>query len=474
MNVAVDRRPYPLSFVGDRSITTNLSWGQQWVWDALSNLPDGRHMCISIVQPIAGEMKMTPDRAANGVADLVNRFESLRTVCVDDAEASMGLRQSVLTTGAVPVELWTVPRFDQEASTLVSTELSRLDFDVHGLPFRAVILAENDTVRLVVIRMSHMVVDMWSAGLLRTELKHALGLVKPNDPARRASQDWQPVDQANFESGETGRRLSDRSLQFWQSQMGRFPTTLFSRPSAPPETPRFCEGKVSSKAGFDAVHTLSRRYGNCSPAVVLIAAVFALLGAWSGTATVGLPVIVSNRHMRRLQGLVAPLTEMSAVCVDVRGRSFEEIVRSTAHASLVAQRYGQYDIPRYLDLQTDLARAREGFEMSSYLNVRLWGETPPTPPDDEHGHQAILGLTERTVAAWNEGFESYNVKLGVLADLGDGAAHLTLRTDTSAIPRHDVSALLSSLDPVLIAALRVNDFDQAGVERIVGQALVGQ
>ncbi|WP_083802232.1 condensation domain-containing protein [Micromonospora sp. ATCC 39149] len=471
MNEAVERRPYPLDFVGERSVTTQLSWGQQWVWDALSNLPDGRHMCIDIVQPIAGEIGMRPEHAARAVGALVNRFEALRTVFVEDGEAPMGLRQKVLTSGTLPVEVWTVSRFDQTAAALVAAEMSQLDFAVRDLPFRAVILAEEGAARLVSLRMSHIVADMWSAALLRTELRYELGLTNPGEPIRRGSRDWQPVDQAEFEAGEMGRRVCDRSLQYWRKQMHRFPATLFSRPSAPPDTPRYCEGRVSSRASFAAIHLLSRRYGRCSPPIVLMAAVIALIGAWSGTASVGLPVIVSNRHARRLQGLVGPLVEMGAVCVDVAGRRFENIVRSTAQASLIAQRHGLYDIPRYRDLQAEVARERGGrFEMSSYLNVRAWGDKPAVPQADGRAHRAILDLTEETSVTWNEGFESYNVKLGVLADLGSGVARLTLRADTSAIPRRDVSALLDSLDPLLIAALREEGLGQAGVERIVARS----
>ncbi|WP_406070923.1 hypothetical protein [Micromonospora sp. NBC_01638] len=154
MNLPVERHPYSLDFVGDRSVTTHLSWGQQWVWDALSSLPDGLHICINIVQPIAGEIGVSPDRAARTVGALAYRFEALRTIFVEDRDAAMGLRQKVLTSG--PIELWTVPRFGQEASALLSAEMAQLDFALQDLPFHAVVLAEKESVRPVALRMSHM------------------------------------------------------------------------------------------------------------------------------------------------------------------------------------------------------------------------------------------------------------------------------------------------------------------------------
>jgi hypothetical protein len=465
---SLERRPYALEFVGDRSVTTHLTWGQQWVWDALSSLSDGLHMCIDIVEPITSKIRMPPDHAARAVGALVNRFESLRTVFVGDENATMGLRQNVLTSGTVPVELWTVPRFDYDVSGLVNAEMAQHDFAIDDLPFRAVILAEHSTVRMVALRMSHMVADMWSARLLQTELRYELGLTTRNEAVLRGSRDWQPVEQAEFEASEMGRQLRDRSLQFWRNQMRRFPATLFSRANATADTPRFCEGTVSSKAAFGAIQCLSRRYGACSPAAVLMAAVMALIGAWSGTASVGLPVIVSNRHTRKLQGLIAPLTEMSAVCVDVAGRRFEEIARSTAPASLLAQRYSQYDIPSYRDLQAEMAQERQGcFEMSSYLNVRVWPSASAVPQFDRGNHRAILDLTRETSITWNDGFETYNVKLGILADVDEDAVRLTIRADTSAIPLRDVTALLGSLDPLLIAALGDEELDQSEVERII-------
>ncbi|TDC61062.1 hypothetical protein E1258_12750 [Micromonospora sp. KC207] len=474
-NVAVERQSYPLDFFGDRSVTTHLSWGQQWVWNGLSNpnIADTRYMCVDIVLPIAKEIGMRPDRAARAVGALVNRFEATRTVFVEDGGATFGLRQQVLTSGTVPMELWTVPRFDLDAFKLLSSEMSQINFAMQDLPLCAVILAENETVRLVALRMSHMVADMWSAALLRTELRYALGLADPNEQVRRGSRDWQPVDQAEFEAGKMGAQLCERSLHFWRNQMHRFPATLFSRSSVPADLPRFCEGKVSSRAAFSAIHLLSRRfshrYGNCSPPVVLMAAVIALIGAWSGTASVGLPVMFSNRHMPRLQGLVGPLTEMGAVCVDVAGHRFEDIVRSTAHATLAAQRHSQYDVARYNDLQAEVAREREGFEVSSYFNVRVRSDTRPVMEDDERTHREILDLAEETSISWNEGLETYTVKLAVVVELRDGAADLTLRADTSALPRRDVSALLDSLDPLLIAAIEVEGLDQAELERIVAR-----
>ncbi|MEV0134020.1 condensation domain-containing protein [Dactylosporangium sp. NPDC050688] len=459
----VDRVEHLAPFEGSRSGTANLSWGQQWVWDALSKLPDSRHLCINIVVPIPANRSLSLEQVGEVVAGLVSRFESLRTTYVPDGEG--GLRQHVQRTGRLPVDVRAVEVFDPDGADSLIADFYETGFEVDELPVRAVVVADRRGARLVALRFSHMAIDAWSRTILMGELNAALGLGDASSPVRSGSADWHPFDQAAYESTEEGRRACDRSLAFWRRQLHRFPDSLFPTSRRAPDTPPFCEARMESAAGGAAVDLLARRW-RCSHQSVLMGTVVSLVAAWSDVSGVGLPMIVSNRLTRRAQGMVGPLAGMAPLYVDVAGRGLRDVVQATAQASAASIRHGQYEVARFDAMKQEVRDERAGApDTSSFLNVRMHAPLAVAVTDDPAGEDAVARAARRTTVTWEAGFDSENVALGILADIWSDAVSLTLRTDTAILPKNEVAGILRAMDRVLIAAVRGETVEQDFVKR---------
>jgi Condensation domain len=180
---------------------------------------------------------------------------------------------------------------------------------------------------------------------------------------------WQPIDQAITERSETGSRASEKSTNYWRTELAKVPSPMFPANSEPPAEPRICRLAVDSPALAAAGLKLAQELG-VNTGAILLGAVCAMLGDFTGNSTIALQVIVSNRFEKRTRSMVGLMNQDGIMTLSLTGEPFRAIVRSALAASMRAYMGGHYDPALAEQVRAEAARRQgvERIDASAYFN----------------------------------------------------------------------------------------------------------
>lgn len=456
-----------IAFSGERSAAGPATCAQRHMWDLIRRrMPDSAfYHQLHWAEPPPGST-VADIRAVLG--ELVSRHESLRTVYGPGPDG--GLRQRVRRSGSVPVEILPVEGpadrgpADPTAGAVAAWEagVRAAGFD-HGreLPFRAAIVCRDGEPVRTAFLVSHLAADLMAlrvveAEFVRLTADRVAGRTPAPPPAYR-----QPLEQAEFERSERGRRLLDRADRYWHDQLTALPTTMFPvpartlvQPGPEPEPeaatagPPYPSTALVSRALALALPVLAGRYRSGSSAV-LLAAVSLLLARRGGLPLCGLRLLVANRTDPASRGSVANLHLEVPVTVDVTGETFGDVVRSARVAALRAYANGLYDPGRAERAVREHERARGvPIDLSCCFNdaraVRedRPGPVPPSPAE-------IRAATAETTVGEGDLHEAERFFLVVHDDL-PGRVQLVLGADPGVLPPAAVRAFLKAVERLLV------------------------
>lgn len=445
-----------------RSGSAGLTWGQYWIWDALDKVSDSSHFCITHFQRLSPGMRITEATVRHALQRLTERHESLRTTYgrSSSAEPVQRLHEQV----TVPFDVLRMSA-DEAVVAAVSAELAGTTFSFDDVPLRATLVVVDGRPRGVALRLSRMALDAWGLHLLQAELDQLLRAA-PADAARDRLG-WQPFDQAAWERSAEGASVSARALDNWYQQLHRFTQSMFRRPPLAPATPRFCVGELTSSAVPVAARLLAQRH-RCPPSAVVLAAIASVLGIVLQTSTVGFSTMVSNRHLPRTRGMIAPLAQTAPMCVAVEGRPFGDLIQSTWRASVQAQRHGLYDLAQFSSVKDRVTRERGAdFEVSCVVNLVV--APPPEGSDKTPGSDEaeLASLRRHTVFSWKPGLAEENIKLALMATLDADELRLTVRADTAAVAPESARTIAEAVETLLVAAVAGQPLYPADVANLV-------
>ncbi|MEU3601338.1 condensation domain-containing protein [Streptomyces sp. NPDC006798] len=451
-----------VAFSGERSAAGPATCAQRHMWDLIRRrMPDSAfYHQLHWAKPSPGS-SISDIRAVLG--ELVSRHESLRTVYGPGPDG--GLRQRVRRSGSVPVDLLPVegragPADAAGAVSAWEAGVRAAGFD-HGCdpPFRAAIVCRDGEPVRTAFLVSHLAADLMALRVVEGEFvrltaDRAAGRTPAPPPPFR-----QPLDQAEFERSERGRRLLDRADRYWHDQLAALPPTMFPTPARSPTEPEpepepeaagppFPSTALLSRAVALALPVLAERYRSGSSAV-LLAAVSLLLARRGGLPRCGLRLLVANRSDPASRGTVANLHLEVPVTVDVTGETFEDVVRSARVAALRAYANGLYDPGRAERAVREHERARGvPIDLSCCFNdaraVRedRPGPVPPTPAE-------IRAATAETTVGDGDLHEAERFFLVVHDDV-PGRIQLVLGADPGVLPPAAVRAFLRAVERLLV------------------------
>jgi hypothetical protein len=435
----------PVHYSSARRGTAPATYAQRHMFAKLSTMePTTWPQNILQVVPVPDGLTVVEVREA--VHDLVLRHESLRTRFRRDADGT--LWQYLSADGEIGCEIWEVAGEDPDVvGTLAERELEHTNFDlVADAPLRALVGTLHGAPTVAMIVTSHIATDMLSARLVRQDLVDLLsacckGELAPELPLRR-----QPLDQAAFEA-TIGPATTGRSLASWRRRMTTAPPSMFGirpEPSAPRE---FLRAELTSTAMSLAADALGRRYQLTTTAVVLMAAEAVLLAHYAGADRCALQTAVGNRISPDLIWSTGVIRQHSLAVIDVRGASFEQVIRRTWSAWMHAQRHGVFD-PGALDEVRAEVQTERGIALSlgAYFNdLRI-----QTRPRTEEPAARILAAADTTRFAWTEEYPADYMEFQLrLEDVG-AATRMSALVDTAAVPRDRVRELLVGMERLLV------------------------
>ncbi|WEH34003.1 condensation domain-containing protein [Streptomyces sp. AM 4-1-1] len=294
-----------VGFHGERSGRAPLTWGQRAIWHAvLRTAPNDHYFNIGRVLPLADRGRpATATEAAQALADLMGRHESLRTRL---SSSGGDLAQELSASGTLSVTV--VDAAGPEAAERTAGELldrlSATRFDYAGeWPLRAALVTSGGRVTHAVLVLCHLAADGHGVEVLVRDLRL---LVRRGSAGRPPTTT--PLELAREQHGETGRRRGAAALAHWESGYRAAPPTMFPQPVAEPRSPRFWTGRIESTALNRAVGAVAAAH-RVSGSTVLLAACAALVAAGAGHRTAAVMPIVGNRTAAAHRDLVSTLSQ---------------------------------------------------------------------------------------------------------------------------------------------------------------------
>ena len=363
----VDVRPMeqiPVRFSGAGAGRAPLTWGQKQV---LRNMEEsGQTLNMSDVQPLPPGTRVS--EVAATLAGLVSRHPALRTRI--SVQQGGSLRQVATESGELFLQVADMPERPDEAEFNARTREIR--YAQALTPFDH---AEEWPIRMAVIRqaglathwlwtVSHMVGDAMSMAMWQGELGYGIFAGRGADPRAMGM-----LDLARLEQTPRLLAVNDRAMRHWESQLLHAPPLTFGPARYPGrQGKRYWHGQFNSRAAYLATLAIAQRLGTDTSWVLM-----ALLAIAAGRATGVTPLtaryIVSNRYRPGYRQIMAPLSQSTAVTVDVAGVSIAEAIARARRATTDGALNGYFDPEKLADLMARLD-ARRGYpaQITCHIN----------------------------------------------------------------------------------------------------------
>jgi Condensation domain len=466
-----------VGFDGDGAGTGELTWGQLGIWRTARRT--GRTMNIVVVMPLARGSSLAEVAAA--LRFMVTRHPALRTRLrfADGSSGDRRPRQVVAGSGEVPLQVADIGDGDDPAAAAEEMrsryELDWFDYE-NEFPVRMGVIRQSGALAAMVVGYSHVMVDGNGLGALFEDLEHR---DRGTGEATAPPEGLSPLELARTQGSASGRRQSERAIQYWAAQLGRLPAWKLAGPASVRE-PRFAELVACSPALELGMRAVAARTGAGTGDVLLAAYSVAVARVFGRSPSVA-QVVVSNRFRPGLAGLVSQVSQHGICVVDTAGASFGEVVARARKAATSASFYGYYD-PAERDRVIDEADTRRGqaLDISWTLNDRrdmfesgsggvsggvlggvlggAFGGGVPTAAQ-------VRQVLPHTTLYWDRGQPTFDGTLFLQVDsepplasrraLGNGlpAAYLEVWTDTHLFALERVEAFVREMEAVVVAAV---------------------
>jgi hypothetical protein len=277
-----------------------LTCGQRFIWDIIADLaPNDEHLNSELLLDVPGGTEL--EVVLRSVRALVERHASLRTLYTVDEEGEPV--QQAHARGTIPVAVIDTEedaeRVAEETARASAGERFCLDTE---LPVRFSVVTQEGAPRVLVLVLSHIVVDIWGLRLLVEQTGRLLEGQHPDDVL--PADPWQPLDQLAYEESPAGRRKLERAHRFLRESLAYVPAGPFPDSArVRPQPNRYWMGELLSQAPDKGARLLARHLG-VSASSVLIAVAAITLHRLCGVTEFGFSLRTLNRYDARTQTAV--------------------------------------------------------------------------------------------------------------------------------------------------------------------------
>ncbi len=322
-----------------------LSPAQQRMWFLNRLDPDQSVHNIPVALRLTGTLEFGALAAA--LADTVARHETLRTVYPDIG--GIGYQQ-IQPADHVPV----LSRLHGGDIATVVGEFVAAPFDVTtAVPLRVGVLATGAAdEHILVLVVHHIAADGFSMAPLARDLAAAYAARSTGAAPALPALAVQYADYALWQREVLGDESDPESpaaaaLRFWRDQLRGLPTRL-ELPTDRPRPAVAGHAAATATVDFDArlrarLEELAARY-ECTPFMVVHAALAVLLARMSGTGDIAVGAPVAGRGAAVLDELVGMFVNTLVLRTEVTGaQRFSQLLRQVRERDLAA--FGHADIP---------------------------------------------------------------------------------------------------------------------------------
>lgn len=333
-----------VEYGGDSRGPGPLTFAQANVLSWVSEDSDEWLAVIPVVHPVDGSA--SPERVAAAIGAIIERYDSLRTNYLrQDGQAV----QMVRGGGELLVDVHENVDGDADLPFELARRMCAAPFDLaNDLPVRAALVTREGAQTAVVMAITHMAIDVGSGVILTEDLTDLVGGKTPQDLPERGLQ---PLDQAEVELSPAGQRRSQNSLKYWRTRLSKGPLRLPVPPLAEPEGAR--QLRITSPAAALALTRIVDRTAAGHTSVVL-AAIAAALGRYTGEKSTVLASPSANRFSSALRGYVGALAQDALIALDLSVGTFDALTENARSAQLTALKYSQFDAKKLLPLMDEV------------------------------------------------------------------------------------------------------------------------
>lgn len=436
------RQLLEIAFSSGRSGSGPATWGQRAIWDAVRRLPpaDVPRYTIATATPLDPGLPL-PD-LLHALPQLLHLHDSLHTRLLPDQDGQ--LRQVVDPAGTFTVEVHspTDGTDPAEVGARLHQELTERPFDTATQwPIRVGVVAADGLVRYVSLVLSHTAVD--GAGMSRL-IADLTALSLGHSPAELAAlrePAQQPLEEAEFQASERGRRRDAAARKQVLRKLRLGPPRLFPPSTAAERPTRFPNAVLRSAALPRAVELVAATH-RVSTSSVLLAATATMTARLAGTTEAVLDVVVNNRFLSGLTSAVSVVAGDGLFHLPDATAEFGELVRRTHAAAIGTYRHAYFD-KLALAAEIDQLTA-EGVPLADRSCV--FNDTRELLP-------AAPGLGDGgTTLSWPVEFEPRpGLTYALDALQSPEALSLAMTADPTVLPRPSMAEFLYGIEELILA-----------------------
>lgn len=399
-----------------------LSKGQQALWFLQQLAPGSR--AYHIVRALRLKEEIDVEALRRAFQLLVDRHASLRTVfTVKEGKPVQRVCKQVISSFVEEdASRWNSGLLQEHIA-----EAARQPFDLSGGPlFRVYLFRRSDQDYLLLLAVHHVVADLWSLGLLLTELSEIYTAEVRNIPAKLPPLSVQYADYVGWEEEFLKSEEGERQWRYWQKQLGGDLPFLdlpadFPRPVIP-------SYKGATKlATLDAKLTRQlksmARSHNTTLYTLLVALVETFLHRYTGQDDVLVGTPATGRSQRDFAGVVGYFVNPVVIRMDFSGEpAFEPILiqaRRVVLETLEHQAFPLANLVQRLEPQRDSSRS------PLFQAMFVFQKTSVLPHEDlaalalgAPGTEMQLGDLRLEAAPLEQGIAQFDLTLA-MAETGD-------------------------------------------------------
>jgi hypothetical protein len=458
-----------VEFIGERAVTTPLTWGQRTTWDDIQYFLPATKGFFVIDTEVPVPPGLSTDEVLAEIGELLCRHEVLRTLITADGPNDPHRPEDLLEAwqkgqpiqkvqtsgrlGTAIVELkCPLEDLPAEALAAIVADIIGTWFDhATELPVRAGVLEFGGAPVLAVLGVSHAAADLQGVAVLGAELTNLMTARAEGSPRPPRTPTPQPADLAAFESSDRGRRMNEAALAHIRGQLDVIPPTMFAPPGEA-ASPRYWRGNLDSRAVPPALNELVARY-RVGRSEILLAMTVALLHGLTGATRCTLGLVHGNRSTAELRRAATSLSQTVPTTVNVPDAAFGDLVRNAWSAAYRAYVRGRFDSRAAAALVAE-AGARRGIEFDLTCRFNdMWSWRGAEALSEEGGYdpQAVRTACEGTKFAWAEKTDLDKITFFVEIGGDPETVRLGVLADTARIPPDSIRAYLFGFEQALVA-----------------------
>jgi amino acid adenylation domain-containing protein len=333
-----------------------MSFAQRSVWLAEQLAPGHPTYNVPAVLRITGELD---DEALEwALNQVVRRHEALRTVFrLTEGEPT----QVVLPD--LPVRLATETAEPDRLAELIEAEVG-ICFDLEQGPLlRMRLFRTGSDSAVLVLVMHHLVSDGWSAAILFRELTELYGARRSGQPLELPELEIQYLDFAVWQHEQLDGAALAELRDYWAAQLAGLPGLQLPGDAGAParRTPRGTTLRFQLPAELTSrIEALGRQH-QTSAFTVLLAALYVLLGRYSGQSDLAVSSPVTGRERPEIKGLIGYFVNTLILRTRIDGDpSFTELLGRVRTTCLDAYRHQDLPFDEVVGLVADRPRTGTG------------------------------------------------------------------------------------------------------------------